>query len=255
MLMNRLPRDPEQRPDRTVETSADKVLDTSADKVLNASSNKPISPWDMDTALAVLTRYARSALLQRGRGKKSRLQLDFPELKITYPRGRIDPTTGERRQRGSYSRDIWLFLETWGFRTLNDLDRDNITPPPRDLLVELLEEHVMHHAETHNQYDGHGVRGSLDIDGIHKTARKAAEHVLRDWTPDYRREHAERSAKGGRNGHRGTTKNTDANYARFLRLPRGLTREQQAKRLKVSTGTIDRLRARQRRDDPFWDLL
>ncbi|MDT0157249.1 hypothetical protein Q9R19_06375 [Microbacterium sp. ARD32] len=253
--MSSVPGDAEARPARTPETSADKVLDSFANKVLGTSSDNPISPWDMDTAQAVLTRYAHDALPPRGRGKNARRQLDFPEPKATYPRGRIDPATGERR-RGSYSSDVWGFLETWGFRILNDFDSDDIAPPTLDLLSELFADHVTRHANTWHPYDGRGPRASLRIDQAEDMAVSAAEHVLRDWTPDYIKQQRERGHNGGKAGRpRGPTKNTDENYRRLLRLPRGLTRQQQAKRLKVSTGTIDRLRARQRRDDPFADLL
>ena len=176
---------------------------------------------------------AQQALFARNAGKKARKLLEFPTPRITYQR---NPTT---RDHGSYQRDIWLFTVTWGFRILNDARLARLPSPNPETLADIFLNQIIEHAVTHHAYDGTGVRGSIEIGAAVDLASKAADHCLRDWSPDF----IDEMQRRGTVGKRPPTKATLEALAALRALPTKLSRPEQAKRLGVSLRTLDRLRA------------
>lgn len=202
-------------------------------------SDKPSLHWE--TASRVV---AANALNARGRGKRHRPALEFPELRRVYARTRTNAKTGEIITKGtSYYGDIWDHLQAWGFRLLNDLHRQGLAHPAHADLADLFREHIMTHGQTWHPYDGRGP--GLGHDAVDHLSDTAATASLRDWDADWNGEHRERSAKGGRNGSRGPTWTPD--QLADLQALHGLTVEQQAARLGLNPSKVKRMRAEIRR--------
>lgn len=217
----------------------------SSDNLNTPGSDNPIFPKGICDA-PKLQRFAQQAL--RGSGNKSSKRLVFPHLRIAYKRGKTTVAHDGKVVQGvgeNYGRDIWRFLQRWGFRTLNHLHRAGYAPPDAEALAEVFDDYVTSHAVLHDDImhrDGGG-RGSLGLSKTYGLAQQAAEAALRDWSPDYNAEQAARSAKGGANSKRRPEWVKDPTLLDKLAKLDGKTIPQQAVELRVSPSTIKRMRA------------
>ncbi|MFD7872434.1 hypothetical protein ACFV3I_18270 [Microbacterium sp. NPDC059771] len=157
-----------------------------------------------------------------------------------YAKNRYDAEGNLTRNGTSYKGDIWRYLATWGFRTLNDLDGAGYAPPSHEDLADLFERRMRERAKTYDTYysnRGHGI-SYADIETM---ADAAATAVLRDWSPDWIREMRARGATGGRRSKSPGPTWTDDDLDQLASL-HGQTKAQQSIALGVSQSTIDRMR-------------
>lgn len=208
--------------------------DTSGSEKVRASSSEKASSH-LATGDA-LQRIAAEATRARGSGKNDRKSLRFPPLRRGYANGH----DGERGP--SYYGDIWDYLQAWGFRILNDLQRDDLTTTADDL-ADLFAARVREHGRTYHHYDGRGL--GLDLDTVDRLADTAAAAVLRDWTHDWIASRREAGRAGGlAHGPRKPDKATEDNRRKLASLRAehpGWTQRQLADALDVSVSTLKRI--------------
>ncbi len=157
-----------------------------------------------------------------------------------YAKNRYDSEGNLTRKGTSYKGDIWRYLATWGFRTLNDLDGAGYAPPSHDDLADLFERRMRERATTYDTYysnRGHGI----SFGDIETMADAAAASVLRDWSPNWIRKTREWGATGGRKSRPSEPAYSDADLDALAAL-HGQTKAQQSIALDVSQSTIDRMR-------------
>lgn len=201
-------------------------------KVRPPLSDKASSPQGGSTrdpqAPETLARYAAEATRPRGKGEHDRKVLRFPAFRPRYAAGR------------SYYLDIWSYLQTWAFRTINDMQRDGYSPPTVEQLEALFADRIFERGRVWSEYDGKasGIT-SKDADQL---AAEAAQAALRDWSATWIVGRREAGRKGGSASHRGPSKATPANLAALAALPPGTTARQAAVALGVSISTVARLR-------------
>jgi hypothetical protein len=191
-----------------------------------------------------LQRIAANATRARRKGKGERAALAFPPLRRVYAKARTDAQTGEITRRArSYYLDIWDYLQTWGYRILNDLQGVGLAPPAHTALLDLFLDRILDRARVWHPLDGHG--HGLVLDDAHKLADTAAAATLRDWSADYIEQQRRRGAAGGRASRRGPTW-TPQQLADLQALD-GLTVGQQALQLGLNSSKVKRMRAEIRR--------
>lgn len=171
---------------------------------------------------------------------------------MIYRKGRTDLVTGAFIPGRSYWDDITRYLRRWGMRILNDLQANDLGTPSHEQLEDLFYSRVLERGVTHHPYDGHGVRGSIEVDKVAEMADYIAQAILDQWDSDFIREKQFQGMIGGKKGRpRGATKTTDDHYFKFLDLPPGMTRSEQAQELGIGLRSVDRLRARRSADPNF----
>lgn len=225
-------------------STSDKVLDTDAAVSANAAdvstSDNPVFHRKRRRSLeGVLWPTAMRSTRARTAGRCQRKVLRFPALRRVYARERRDLNGFSVRSAKSYARDIWTYLETWSYRTLNDLDGAGLPLPCAEDLAELFYHRIMARGVTFfplYSNRGHGI-STVDAE---KMAHDAARAVLRDWDPEWIRRQRERAARGGRASKRPPTWN-DEDLDTLAQLT-GQTVAQQAIILGRSPSTVDRMR-------------
>lgn len=233
----------EMRADVSARRASKKVLAPAPDvSARRASRNPVLPPRERVADEGTLWTFSSKATRARTAGRSERKILRFPPLRPMYAKSRTDADGNVIRKGASYQGDIWRYLTTWGYRTLNDLDGAGYAPPSHDDLADLFERRVRERAKTYDTYysnRGHGI-SFADIETM---ADAAATSVLRDWSPDWIRKTREWGATGGRKsrpsepGHADSDADLDA-----LAVLKGMTVAQQAVALNVSPSSIDRMR-------------
>lgn len=225
-------------------TTSNKVpaaeLGVSANKHEGTTSDNPVlPPEERRTDEGTLWTFSSTATRARPTGRSHRKILRFPALRPAYAKNRYDPEGNLTRKGSSYKGDIWRYLATWGFRTLNDLDGAGFAPPSHDDLAAMFERRVHERAKTFDTYYSNRGYGISDSD-VEEMAEAAAAAVLRDWSPDWIREQRERGRRGGQISKRAPKWDDDDLDA--LSHLEGQTVAQQAAHLGVSPSTVDRMR-------------
>lgn len=222
-----------------LDTGSDKVLALSSDTGSDNLSTPSVRGADSGT----LQRIANAATRARGNGNARRRELRFPTLRRVYARDRIDPESGEIIRRGaSYYGDVWRYLQRWAYRILNDLAAEGYSSTSHHDLAALFRARLEQRAALWHPYDGRGP--GLNGETIAEMADTAASAALRDWTPTYRQQQAERGRIGGSRSRRGPTWTAEDLDA--LADLDGLTVAEQAERTGKSPATIKRMRATRR---------
>lgn len=225
-------------------STSDKVLDAdvpvSANGARHTTSDNPVLRQEKsESENGVLWRTAMLSTRARTTGRHRRKVLRFPALRRMYARARRGLNGGTLRSGKSYAKDIWTYLETWGYRTLNDLDGAGHPLPTADDLADVFYARIRERGVTF--YPLHSNRGhGISTVVAEKMAQDAAHAVLRDWNPEWIRRQRERGAKGGRASKRPPTWN-DADLDALAQLA-GQTVKEQAAALVRSASTIDRMR-------------
>lgn len=207
----------------------------------NGASSSPVfPPRERRTDEGTLWRFSTLATRARTAGRSRRKILRFPALRPVYAKNRYGPDGNLTRRGSSYNGDIWRYLTTWGYRTLNDLDSAGFAPPTHDDLTALFERRVRERGKTF--YPLYSNRGhGISLADVETMADAAAAAVLRDWSPDWIREMTERGRTGGKNSPGPGPLWTADDLDKLAALD-GRTVAQQASALGVSMSTIDRMR-------------
>ncbi|KTS03575.1 hypothetical protein [Microbacterium testaceum] len=159
---------------------------------------------------------------------------------MVYAKERRDLNGFVTRKAKSYRGDVWRYLTTWGYRTLNDLDGAGYAQPSHDDLADPFERRVRERARTF--YPLYSNRGhGISLADVESMADDAAAAVLQDWSPNWILKMRERGATGGRNSPGPGPVWGDDDLDRLAAMD-GLTIAQQSITLGVSMSTISRMR-------------
>jgi hypothetical protein len=151
------------------------------------------------------------------------------------------------------------YLNKLGYRALNDLTGAGYAPPTvaqltaayAGIVDERLGKFVKSSAGSSGERQSKFEKWAyVDEGGVERLTTMAAEGTLQDWTPDFLRVAALRGRVGGTRSRRAPLWMTDGNLERLLAME-GQTVAEQARALKLSTATIERMR-RHLRQRP-WD--
>lgn len=207
----------------------------SSTKVRANGSTKASTPRRGRADVSVLARIASAATRARGTGHNDRGQLRFPSLQRSYAKQRHSQS-GERK---TYYAAVWRYLQLWGFRLLNDLQRDGYDPPSHEQLAALFEARIRERGHTWHRQDGRGV--GLELGTVERLAEDAASAVLRDWSEAWIASRRAAGRTGGQRSRRGPSKATADALAALEALPDGMTHQERADALGVSLSTERRL--------------
>ncbi|MCL2515136.1 MAG: hypothetical protein FWD85_01435 [Microbacteriaceae bacterium] len=171
-----------------------------------------------------------------------RYELVFPEVERSYVRYHQTLDDGTKWEfRESYENDVFDFLNRLGFRVLNDRHLAGLPLPEVATLQAVLDVVVYYFGEVTNDYDvgwGGKARG-LSSSQADRQIERAAQAILRDWTPAWIEKRRDEGRKGGLHSKR--------TLEMLVRIAFGdlvsATRQEQADQLQVSLRTVDRLRA------------
>ena len=201
-------------------------------KVMHGESNKASSPPG-NISSEILRKCAVQATRPRGKGKGDRRPLRFPAFRRRYAESQ------------SYYSDVWNFLQAWGYRILNDLQRDSLPVPTPEHLAELFEARIRKSGRVWVSR-AHCRRGlGLELAAVRQVAHEAAKAVLRDWSPEWIQSRREAGRRGGQKsrGHRAAIVNADgvAMLRRLLTQFPQMSRREQAEWLGWSESSLARV--------------